>query len=352
VLFVIFVVALLLRCWALAQLIMTIGTVVLATMMLTGSVSWQGFSHPGLAVGLAAAGWAALLTLAALGLGRWLRIPAAIAGAGLTVAAFTVDAALGGPMQPGSLLNSRPIFGLRWYGFGNVTFAAYASAGLLLAGYVAHRLLRAGRRRAALIAVAAIGFGIVICEGWPSMGTDFGGVIALTPPLLWLLFELSGARVSWPRLVLVAAGAALVIMVISVLDWLRGPGARSHLGNFVQRVIDGDAWDIVARKAVASVETIVSPLGLVSLAIGIPVWIAIFRWALPRITPAYSTIRPVAIAGLAVAILGTVLNDGGISVWLTATAAYAVTVAWFVLDDLRAATPVALPTITSPKTVR
>ena len=40
-------------------------------------------------------------------------------------------------MQPGSLLNSRPIFGLRWYGFGNVTFAAYATAGLLVAGYVA-----------------------------------------------------------------------------------------------------------------------------------------------------------------------------------------------------------------------
>jgi hypothetical protein len=109
---------------------MTIGTVAAASMMLTGSVSWQGFEHPGLAVGVVAASWVALLTLAAIGLSRWLRIPAAVAGAGLTVAVFTVDAALGGLMQPGSLLNSRPIFGLRWYGFGNVTFAAYASAGL------------------------------------------------------------------------------------------------------------------------------------------------------------------------------------------------------------------------------
>jgi hypothetical protein len=65
----------------------------------------------------------------------------------------------------------------------------------------------------------------------------------------------------------------------------------------------------------------------------------------------------VAIAGLAVAILGTVLNDGGISVWLTATAAYAVTIAWFVLDDLARQPPMptapARPTSTSsPKTGR
>ena len=69
------------------------------------------------------------------------------------------------------MLNSRPIFGLRWYGFGNVTFAAYASAGLVLAGYVAHRFLAAGRtrgrrRRGRRPSASASS----ICEGWPSMG--------------------------------------------------------------------------------------------------------------------------------------------------------------------------------------
>ncbi|HET9647896.1 MAG TPA: hypothetical protein VFP34_06650 [Microlunatus sp.] len=323
------------RSWPVAQLIMTVGTVVTASMMLAGAVAWQESTHPGAAAAIVVALWAAVLTLAAVGLARWLRLPAAVTGAALTVAAFTADAALGAVMQPGSLLNSRPIFGLRWYGFGNVTFAAYASAGLLLAGYVAHRFRAAGRPRAAVVAVAAIGFGIVVCEGWPSMGTDFGGVIALTPPLVWLLFAISGAKVSWPKLVLAGLGAVVAIVVISVLDWRRGPGARSHLGNFVQRVIDGDAWDIVVRKGVASIQTIVSPLGLISLVVGIGVWIAILRWAVPRIERLYGTIRPVAIAGLAVAVLGTVLNDGGISVWLTATAAYAVSVAWFVIENLR-----------------
>ena len=49
-----------------------------------------------------------------------------------------------------------------------------------------------GRQAAAAVAaVGAIGFGIVICEGWPSMGSDFGGVIALTPAVLWLMLALS-----------------------------------------------------------------------------------------------------------------------------------------------------------------
>ena len=122
-----------------------------AAMMLTGSVPWERSASPVVVLGCVVLGWWLVLGVVALALGRWLRIPTAIAAAALTVAAFTVDAALGAPMQPGSLLNSRPIYGLRWYGFGNVTFAAYATNGLLLAGYVAHRMITGGRPRLALV---------------------------------------------------------------------------------------------------------------------------------------------------------------------------------------------------------
>ena len=56
-----------------------------------------------------------------------------------------------------------------------MTFAAYAGAGLILAGYVAHRFLTAGRRAAAVAAVGAIGFGIVICQGWPPWAATSAG---------------------------------------------------------------------------------------------------------------------------------------------------------------------------------
>ena len=178
-------------------------------------------------------------------------MPNVIAAVAISVAAFTVDAALGAVMQAGSMLNSRPIFGLRWYGFGNVTFAAYASTGLFLAGYLAHRFLTAGKRAAAIAAVGTIGFGIVLCEGWPSMGSDFGGVIALTPAVLWLMLALSGVKITWPKLLAIAGLAVLAVGADLVLDWLRGPDRRTHLGNFVQRILDGDALDVISRKAVA-----------------------------------------------------------------------------------------------------
>ncbi len=323
------------RRWRAASTLAVLPLVLSAVMMLVGAVPWARSSTPLAALGGALALWWIGLTAAALGLARALRVPAGIAAAGLTVAAFTVDAALGGPMQPGSLLNSRPIFGLRWYGFGNVTFAAYATAGLVVAGYVAHRMRLAGRPRAALVAVAAIGLGVVVCEGWPSMGSDFGGVIALMPALVWLVFALSGTRVGWLKLLLVGVSAVVAITAISVLDWRRGPDRRSHLGNFVQRVVDGDAIDVVARKAVASIETLGSPMGIVTLVVGIPVWIALFRWGVPALTTDFSTIRPTAWAVLIAGVLGTVLNDGGISVLLTATSSIALTVAWWLFDRER-----------------
>jgi hypothetical protein len=239
---------------------------------------------------------------------------------------------LGAVMQPGSMLNSRPIFGLRWYGFGNVTFAAYASTGLFLAGYLAHRCLATGKRAAAVATVGVIGFGMVICQGWPSMGSDFGGVMALTPAVLWLMLALSGVKITWPKLLAIVGLTVLAVGMISVLDWQRGPDRRSHLGNFVQRILDGDALDVISRKAVAAAETIASPLGIGSLLIGVLLWIVILNYVVPRVAPDFGTVRSTLVAILIVAILGTLLNDGGVSVWLTATAEVTVVMGWFFLD--------------------
>jgi hypothetical protein len=332
VLVVIMVVGVLRARFELPKLILTFGGILGAAMMLTGAVPWQYSGSPGLFLSALVAAWSVILTLLALLVARLARVPAVIAATALTVAAFTVDAALGAVMEPGSMINSRPIFGLRWYGFGNVTFAAYASAGLVLAGYVAHRLLTAGRRAAAVAAVAAIGFGIVICEGWPSMGSDFGGVIALTPAVLWLILALSGVEITWQKLLAIGGSAVLAVGVISVLDWRRGPDRRTHLGNFVQRILDGDALDVISRKAVASAETIVSIVGIGSLLIGVVLWIVIFSYVVPRVSPDFSTLRSTLIAALMVATVGTLLNDGGIFVWLTVTAQITVVAGWFFYD--------------------
>jgi hypothetical protein len=303
-----------------------------AAMMLTGAFPWNRTGAPALSLSLVLASWGIVLTSTALAAARRLDVPVAVAGAGLTVVAFTVDAALGAVMEPGSMLNSRPVNGGRWYGFGNVTFAAYAAATLVVVGYLAHRLRSAGRPHSALAAVAAVGFGVVVCEGWPSMGADFGGVLALGPVVLWLLLGLSDVRLTWQHLVGAGAVAALLVTLISWLDWRRGPTARSHLGAFVQRILDGDAQDVVLRKAAAAGASVLTPEGLVSLVVGVLVWVLLFRRVLPPLAGQVGTLRATAAAALAVAVLGTALNDGGISVWCTVTAAFAVSVAALVTE--------------------
>jgi len=307
----------------------TVGSALPGAMLLTGTVPWEYSERPLLTVTLTVAVVWAALAAASYGLGRLVRVPPVIVASALIVAAFTVDAALGGPLQSGSLLNSRPVDALRWYGFGNSTFAAYATTGLLLAGYLAHRLLAAGQRRAAVTVVAVIGIGIVICEGWPSMGSDFGGVIALTPPVLWLVLVLSGIRVTPLRLLALAGSAVVAVGLISVLDWARGPDRRSHLGNFVQRILDGDALDVVARKAVASWETVANPYGVASVLLGVTVWLVAIRLVVPRVGEEFRTLALVVHAVMVTGVLGTVLNDAGIYVWLIATIALISPLAWF-----------------------
>ena len=113
----------------LVQYAATIGSCLPGAMLLTGSMPWEYSDRPVLVLSLTVAVWWTAFTAAALLLGRHIRVPPVIVASGLTVLAFTADAALGGPLQSGSMLNSRPIYGLRWYGFGNTTFAAYATSG-------------------------------------------------------------------------------------------------------------------------------------------------------------------------------------------------------------------------------
>ena len=230
ILLVILIVSVTARRFAVARPILGWGTILPATMLLTGAVPWNATRWPVLVLLMTLAGWSIALTVAVLAGAKRLKVPFAVVAAAVTVAAFTVDAALGGVMEPGSMLNSRPVNGGRWYGFGNVTFAVYAAATLVLVGYLAHRLRTSGNRRAALASVAVIGFGVVLCEGWPSMGADFGGVLALTPALLWLLLVLADIPITWPKLIAAAASALLLVAAISWLDWRRGPTARTHLG--------------------------------------------------------------------------------------------------------------------------
>jgi hypothetical protein len=234
------------------------------------------------------------------------------------------------------MLNPLSLDGGRWYGIGNVSFAAYATAGLVLAGYLAYRGRSVGHPRAGLVVAAAVGLVVILSDGWPSMGADFGGVVTLTPALIWLLFRLSDRPVRMRRLVLTTAAAVLAVSAISVLDWLRGPNSRTHLGNFVQRMIVGDAGPLLLRKGVAVAQSIGTLWGVVSIVLGILLWVVVFTRML-RVSNGFGTIRHVAVAVLMTAVVGSLLNDSGVIVWTIVTASFFITVAsWWTDKALEA----------------
>ena len=301
-----------------------------AALSLVGAVPWYRSGHPSVALALTLLGLLAVSLLAGRALTwRW-RIPPAVAGAVLTVTALSVDAVTGGLMQRGSLLNPWPMDGGRWYGFGNVTFAVYAAAGLVVVGYLTARQ-GAPRSRRDGVTAALVAVTMLVCEGWPSFGADFGGLLTLGPPLAWLLA--TTLRTRHPRILVVALGSVAVAAAVGVAgwDWSRGPGARSYLGNFVQRLLDADAGTLLLRKAAAVLHSVGTPAGGVALVVAAVVWFVVLtrvrataatQWWHPRLSQVV----------LAAAALGTLLNDSGVAVFATMTVSYAATVTSLRID--------------------
>jgi hypothetical protein len=279
------------------------------------------------AVALALAAWAAERGLRrALPDGTpaaaW-RLPLVVAG--LTWLVLTADGLTGTTLQQGSPLGPSLALGARFYGFGNTVFAVYATAAVVLAAGLAAAALQRGRRRAALTAVAGVGLVTVLVDGLPALGADAGGIVSLVPAFVVLGVAVAGRRVRLRHLALAAGAALVVVAVIAVAAWLL-PGPGSHLGRFVQRLVDGDAAAVVAAKAAGAWQTVASvPGAAATLLVVAAAWAVLAParrpWsrlpALRRLPAAYGE-RPVLRAGMValvvVAGVGSLLNDTGVAV--------------------------------------
>ena len=80
--------------------------------------------------------------------------PAVVVSA-TTMVVLALDVMTGSRLQLSSLMGLQPVVGGRFYGMGNVTFALFATATMLLCTAVADRFVRAGRRRVAAATVVA-----------------------------------------------------------------------------------------------------------------------------------------------------------------------------------------------------
>lgn len=243
---------------------------------------------------------------------RW-RIAGVVGG--VTAAVIAIDAATGSPLSLDAPFGDNPIIAGRFHGIGNVAFALLGSGALLLAATLVRG--RSGPRPAA--AVLGIGAVAVVVDGYPGLGDDFGGVLALLPAVCTLALVVSGLRISWRYVLGVVAGTAAIAVVFALVDYARPAAERTHLGRFVQQVADGTAWNVLDRKLGSSLHTFVD---------GWPRWITLIWLVLAvivvlgrrqgwlRVGPDVDlrTAGGLVLALAVLSVLGAGLNDSGLGV--------------------------------------
>ncbi|MCT9934334.1 hypothetical protein N5079_29435 [Planotetraspora sp. A-T 1434] len=283
---------------------------------------WARTAQPTLVLVAAILATAAVLSVIALA-GPWRR---SVLGPPVVVAAVTAgvllaDLLTGTPLQLNSVMGYTGVVGARYYGLGNIPFALLATAVLLVTTAIADGLARSGHKVLGVGLVAGLGCFAMLLDGWPGVGSDFGGVIAFVPGIAVAALLVAGKRVSVVRLGAFCVAGGVVVMAIAYLDYLRPAADQTHLGRFVGQVLDGTFLPVISRKLGAMLHTLISPNLM-------PVVIAAFAFlifALFRPGAASAGVLPVAferapmlkaglLGALVSGVVGMLVNDSGAAV--------------------------------------
>jgi hypothetical protein len=249
-------------------------------------------------------------------LGRRRPLDPLILELGVICAVLAGDVILDGRLELNSALGYSPQAAGRFGGFGNLAFAAFASAGLLLALLLWDRL---GGWHGAAAALAVLGI-VIIVDGMPVWGSDVGGVLSMVPAFLITAVLVLGWRLRARTLVLAGAAAVAAFVGFAALDLARPEDQQTHIGRFFEQIGD-DGWSgfalVVERKVQTNFATITnSPwFGVVPVALLFLGWLLVTRPPkVDAIAQRFSWLRAWAIGAAALVVLGYVLNDSGIRV--------------------------------------
>ncbi|MEZ0077423.1 hypothetical protein [Planotetraspora sp. GP83] len=283
---------------------------------------WARTAQPTLVLVGAILATAAALSVVALA-GPWRRsvLGPPVVVAAVTAAVLLADLLTGTPLQLNSVMGYTGVVGARYYGLGNIPFALLATAVLLVTTAIADGLARSGHKILGVGLVAGLGCFAMLLDGWPGVGSDFGGVIAFVPGIAVAALLVAGKRVSVVRLGAFCLAGGVVVMAIAFLDYLRPAADQTHLGRFVAQVFDGTFLPVISRKLGAMLHTLISPNLM-------PVVIAAFAFlifALFRPGAASAGVLPVAferapmlkaglLGALVSGVVGMLVNDSGAAV--------------------------------------
>ncbi len=239
-----------------------------------------------------------------------------IVALGVIVAVLVVDVLFGAPLQLSNPLGYSPLLAARFSGYGNLAYAALASAAVLLAGLLAHRI---GGRRGVLTAIALLVV-VFVADGAPMWGSDVGGVLSILPAFAATGYLLLGKRIRLRTALLGLVAAVIALVAFGLFDLTRPSDKQTHLGRLFETT-ESRGWSgfstVIERKIYANLSVLLgSTWLLVVLAVlGFLAYVyskrrdrlqAIVEWV-PEMRASY--------VGFAiVATLGFAANDSGIAV--------------------------------------
>lgn len=279
--------------WALLSLGAVPGAIIAANLL-----PWYLAGSPTLLlVGLVAAGSLAIGAVCA-------KTRAGVLGVSLTNLAVITAGMFVPHLVLYTVIGSLPHTG-RFYGMNNMLFAIFAVNAVLAAWAAWRRWPAPTAFRFAVVLFAAV----ILVDGWPGLGTDFGG-----PPVLVIGFGLillaMASALTWVRIALLVIPALLVPLGFMIIDYLK-PHA-THIGAFFASILDGSAVTVIARKAGAVVAQ--WPF-MVALAVLIALVIVFWKKKGPAIHIEQAGVGTwCVIATLIILGGGSLINDSGIAI--------------------------------------
>lgn len=204
------------------------------------------------------AGIAALLTIAALRLGKRHGLDPFIIICFGTTATIVGDVLSGGFLLGNSPLGYSVAAGARFYGIGNEYMGILIGATLVGSTAILDRWCRG--RRGVMVGVGVLYVLVIAILAAPQMGANFGGAVAATIGLGYTYFRLWRQRWGWLEMATLGAMVAGVAGLILVLDAIMsGAGRETHVLRAARELATGGLpalGEIASRKAAMNVKLI------------------------------------------------------------------------------------------------